>query len=391
MRLVRTFLIWLRTRKRAATALTFDALLKRAERQATTSHDAGRPNYLPDPGAVGRIGLALAGGLSLYAAIATIVLGSVWGGRWWLLSIAALPLVLIALHIGRALMRNLKQSGVTCDGTMDCCAEIATVRTLFWPITEPLGVLIGWIACYTYYGIDRIVRWWRGHQPTDSIKRSADTHSDAVRRIPDLILEIINEERERLFGEKSPFAALRKRIEAELQEARNLHAYFTRRAREAGEAERRTTAIERATSARDQLTAERTRLDEWRARVDAELSAYREHVQGLGPEIDELVQYRALSRLERSAEHLAAEVEAMIAEMTTGLLTRVQGRCRELSGALHDASVQVAVAAADTKDADRDVRIITDTVCELVRRAPTYDADTVRAELRRPTRTAVHS
>lgn len=125
--------------------------------------------------------------------------------------------------------------------------------------------------------------------------------------------------------------------------------------------------------------------------MDAELGAYRDRVQGLAPEIDELVHYRALTKLESSVEQLAAEVEALIAEMTTGLLARVHGRCRELSGALHDASAHVAVAAAQTGNADRDVRIITETVRELVRRAPTYSAAAVHEELHRPRPTpAVH-
>lgn len=81
MRLVRNFLTWLRTRKRASTAPTFDVLLKREmEKQVAAASNARRPSYLPGPGAAGRIGLALAGGFSLYAAIAPIALGCMWGG-----------------------------------------------------------------------------------------------------------------------------------------------------------------------------------------------------------------------------------------------------------------------------------------------------------------------
>lgn len=387
MRFIRTFLTWLRTRKRAATALTFDALLRRATRQVTTLRDAGRPSYLPDPGAVSRIGLALAGGLSCYGALAAFIPGFMWGGWWWLSVTIAPVLCMIAVQFGNLLYRSLHSSH---PNYSECgCGPLPVVRILFWPISEPVCILIGWMACYTYCGIDRIFGWCRGIRSMKPNVQSADARGEAVRRIPDLIVAIISEERERLFGDKSPFAGLRKRIEAGLDEARRLLAYFDRRAREAGTAERRTTAIERAAAVRDQLDGERKRLDEWRARVEAELDAYRERVQGLAPEIDELVHYRALSRLEQSTAQLATEVEAMIAEMTTDLLSRVHGRCRELSGALHDASARVAVAAADTKDADRDVRIITDTVRELVRRAPAYDAAAVREELHRQTRTAV--
>lgn len=401
MRFVRNLLTWLRTRKRASTALTFDALLKRAERQNTRGPETpNRPEYLPSKGAAQRVALSLLSGVCLYGGIAAAVMGFKLDGWHSLLSFAAvIPLGVIALRAGQALCRDHIAHNLHVQEEWGW----TLARILLWPLAESLGILFGVICAYLYYGLERLIEvcgmrsqsrhldwftvaWLRTRKQP---REDTSGREDAIRRIPELIIAIINEERERLFGDTSPFVGLRKRIETELEEALRLHAYFDRRAMEAGTAERRTTAIERAAAVRDQLETERKHLDEWRARVDAELGAYRERVQGLGPEIDELVHYRALSRLEQSTAHLAAEVEAMIAEMTTDLLARVHGRCRELSGALHDASAHVAVAAAQTGDADRDVRIITDTVRELVRRAPTYDAKAVREELRRPTRTAV--
>ncbi|MDO8621664.1 MAG: hypothetical protein Q7R80_00330 [bacterium] len=235
MRFVRTFLTWLRARKKATTALTFDTLVERAMRgQQGTSGKEDRPDYLPNPGALSRIALAIGGGLCLYAAIATVVSGFKWGGSWWFLSLGAPVLCMLALRLGTLLRDSLM--AFLCD---DFGSSMSAVfRTLLWPIIEPLCVILGWGCTYLYYALDRVLPHWE-QEPMARELQKATTREDAIRRIPDLIVAIINEERERLFGDASPFAGIRKRIERELEEARKLHAYFTDRAAKAGTVERR--------------------------------------------------------------------------------------------------------------------------------------------------------
>jgi hypothetical protein len=176
---------------------------------------------------------------------------------------------------------------------------------------------------------------------------------------------------------------IRGKIEAELAEAKRLSEYFAARVRERGTAVRRTTAMERAEAACATLASGRDRLDAWRASVTGELDAYCAQVRGLTPEIEELEQYRALSRIEATAVSLAAEAERAIADATIDLMTRIQTRCGALSDALRDAGVRVAVGASDCTS-DRGIHVLESTVDDLVGRVPVFEAASAEAEFNRP-------
>jgi hypothetical protein len=366
-------------RVRKLTLLSFDELVEQAQMSTTEAsrrisgegereRERTLPSYLPEVGAATRIGLSILGGSLLYSAIFCLYFARISGG-WTLLLLGGTVVLLPAsfhclLMLKKAFFEDAKFH-------LDDAYAASAARIVLWPIVESF-VLLCWVFPYTFYAIDRVrlraAHFWRNG--IEEPKAADATRSDAIRRVPMFVRDMINEEVDRLFGGSSSFLRIRQAIDAKLQEARQLLNYFERRRTDNGNEARHVLARERAEHACEQLATELNRMDEFRARVASELDAYRMKVLELSPDFEDLVQLQALSQVERDAVHLAAKAEVALLDATRQLIGRISWQCRDLSDALDDASVRIAVASSESDDAERDIAVIEHTVSELYARTP---------------------
>ncbi|GEM_PF-5149248 len=343
--------------------LDFDALMKKAESLLKKKTNGGeskitfeRPDYYPKPGWFRRTMLSVGNGLLLYASVCVVILATKFGGVFLVGGVFLLiPLISVLCHTMKKFLKIMESETGMKEGE-------PVARVIFFPILEPFFLFWN-ITARCYHVIDLITRFFKDSKKNKNL--ASPKQEEVIRSIPQMVVEIIREESDRVFGTVSSYASIHTKIASRLDSARKVKAYFEKRIKESDTtaiSQRLLHACERARESCKNLEHELKRLESWKAAICVEFDAYCMKVNGISPELEDIVHYRELDLLEREIDLLREEAEQEIVKTTMELLGSVSNRCAHLNSTLREASMRSALAAATTGDTEKDLTIFTETI-----------------------------
>ncbi|MBI2483428.1 hypothetical protein HYV74_04620 [Candidatus Uhrbacteria bacterium] len=213
---------------------------------------------------------------------------------------------------------------------------------ILWPLC--LGVAL---HSYGKPRIPRVIAATRAelhrrlHAPPQDI-------SNPVAALPSVLLGIVAEEEADLVGEGSELTRLLATIQQELTTAEEVHAHFRARAAAAGDLAPSavTEAYDRAELRCKSLAEKRQRLEQSIAAIRTFYEQCRAYIRGLAPEIEDIVQYERLARVEAADDALGVRLHAALEQSTGTILHRTAQFGSQIHDALLHAGIQAALAAS---------------------------------------------
>ncbi|MBI4433813.1 hypothetical protein HY632_03500 [Candidatus Uhrbacteria bacterium] len=177
-----------------------------------------------------------------------------------------------------------------------------------------------------------------------------------IAALPSVLLGIVTEEETSLIGEGSELAQLLATIQMELTIAREVHSHFRTRAATAGDCAPSavTDAYDRAELRCRRLAEKRQHLEQSIAAIRTFYEQCRAHIQGLAPEIEDIVQYERLAHVEATDDALGERLHAALEQSTGTILLRTTQFASQMDDALLHAGIQAALAASSRDIASTD-------------------------------------